>query len=77
MTEGEAIVMTEGYSHDVFLSFPRSGGVREWIAIHFLPLLSEALGHNLPREPTIFSDLSMELGVPWPIQLGEALRHSR
>lgn len=66
-----------GYSYDAFISFSRSGAVRDWVANHFLPLLSIALNEQLAHEPALFADLSLETTNIWPIQLAEALRRSR
>lgn len=65
------------YQYDVFLSFSRSEFVRSWVAIHFLPVLSHVLDEQLPYRPSLFSDLSIEVGVSWPGQIADALSHSR
>src|SRR6266581_2111125 len=69
--------MTQGYLYDAFLSYSRSGSVRDWVANHFLPILSNALSEELPYSPRLFADLSAEAGISWPVQLAEALKGSR
>src|SRR5262249_8725693 len=69
--------MRNGYSHDVFLSYPRSEAVGEWMSLYFYPLLKKWLPTETSRDPKIFIDVEMEKGSEWPAYLKRALLGSR
>lgn len=67
----------EGYAYDLFVSYRRTPNVREWVRNHLVPRLSDALADELEREPRIFMDAELEVGVRWPDRLVWALQRSR
>jgi hypothetical protein len=66
-----------GYEFDLFISYRRSGTVPDWVRNHLHPMLWDCLADELSREPRIFLDSTMEVGVHWPFGLEWALRRSR
>jgi hypothetical protein len=66
-----------GYDFDLFLSYRRAGSVTSWMRNHFAPVLVECLADELPREPRVFLDLTIETGAYWPAELERALRRTR
>ena len=63
-----------GYQYDVFISYPRRGGITAWVRQVLEPLLREKLAENLPHGEavSIFLDTAMEIGSRWPDTLAEA-----
>lgn len=66
-----------GYEFDLFISYRRSGTVPGWVRNHLYPMLRDCLTDELSREPRIFLDSTMEIGVHWPAGLEWALQRSR
>ncbi|OBJ86613.1 TIR domain-containing protein [Mycobacterium asiaticum] len=69
--------MTDGYDHDIFLSFPRAGTAFDWVCNHFHPILEKTLTDELGTEPEIYVYTEQETGVAWPENLAASLRRSR
>jgi len=65
------------YEYDIFLSYPRSGQVGQWVHNHFLPVLRDCLDVQLAEVPRIFVDTAQPTGVEWPENIMEALLRSR
>ena len=66
-----------GYEWHVFVSYRRTGNVRDWVHNHFYDMLRRALEDHLPQEPRIFLDRRIEVGTPWGDGLEQALLRSR
>jgi hypothetical protein len=68
-----------GYQYDVFISYPRRGGITAWVRQVLEPLLREKLAENLPHGEavSIFLDTAMEIGSRWPDTLAEAHHRSK
>lgn len=65
------------YEYDVFISYRRTGNVRDWTHNHLEPRLRRCLADELPDEPSIFFDRDIDAGTPWPDHLVRALHRSR
>ncbi|MGE4061546.1 MAG: TIR domain-containing protein [Sphingomonadales bacterium] len=65
------------YQYDIFLSYPRAGATGEWVRNHFRPVLEECLDLEMPVPPAIWYDEDQRPGVNWPLNLQQALLHSR
>jgi general stress protein YciG len=69
---------SDGYRYDLYISYPHSETVGEWMRNHLFPVLKDTLTDELGVEPQIFFDASsIEVGGSWPEQLTEALKRSR
>jgi TIR domain len=67
-----------GYQYDVFVSYRRTGNVRDWVRNHLYPRLEDALADEMDRPPELFVDVTgIEAGDRWPVQLESALQRSR
>jgi hypothetical protein len=71
----ESFAMT--YKHDIFISYKRSAENNRWIEKHFEPLLKHYVEEELGRQAAVFRDDKIHDGSLWPVELGEALGHSR
>lgn len=66
------------YHYDVFLSYRRSTGAREWVERFFHPELCRWLGEELPNAPKVFLDSeSICTGSQWKLALGVAIQRSK
>lgn len=65
------------YQYEIFLSYSRKEGVRDWVWNHFEPMLRMWLDAEMPREPRIFIDKQMDTGVKWPLELQNKLKQSK
>ena len=65
------------YEYDVFISYSRSGNVREWVRNHLGEILERCLIDELGSDSRIFLDTEMDLGSIWPDELKRALNRSR
>lgn len=65
------------YEYDIFMSYPRRSPVGPWVQKYFHPLIETWLGAAMPRKPSIFLDVQMEVGTHWPSNLKESLHRSR
>ena len=67
------------YEYEIFLSYPRKGGViPEWVSMHLKPMLVDLLSTELGDEVGIFQDTqSIIPGDSWPDRLRQALAHSK
>ena len=69
---------SDGYVHNVFLSYRRFGEWPEWVAETFLPIFTHWLGEEIGTDPGIFFDVGgVDAGCTWPSHLGDALARSR
>ena len=68
--------MAEGYEYDAFVSYSRSGVVREWVENHFWPQLGQALSLQRP-EALLYVASGLETGKAWPEQSAQAVARSR
>ena len=68
--------MLPKYEYEIFLSYSRTGNVRDWVKNHFHPVLRECLVDLLPDEPRIFVDWEQEIGVNWPANFAHSLKRS-
>lgn len=68
--------MLTGYEYHLFISYPRSGDVSEWVLNHFLPRLANCLESTMSDVPRIFVDEEVETGSDWPQKLADALHRS-
>jgi hypothetical protein len=77
-TPRPARTQADGYRYDLYISYPRSGSVADWVRIHLVPTLEGCLTDLLAHAPRIFFDTeSIEVGTAWPEQLAYALKRSR
>jgi hypothetical protein len=67
----------EGYTWDVFVSYPRVAPIGPWVIDRFVPILETWLNAALPARPKIFVDQQMEVGGHWPSMLADSLRRSK
>jgi TIR domain len=65
------------YRYDVFLSYPRTGATGDWVRNHFRPVLEECLDLEMPAHPAIWYDEDQRPELNWPLNLQQALLHSR
>jgi TIR domain len=70
-------VSEEDYVNDVFLSYTSKDPVGSWVRNHFAPLLESWLYTYSGRDPKLFLDRNMEVGVQWPEALRDNLLRSR
>ncbi len=70
-------IETDDYQYDIFLSYSRKNGVKDWVWNHFEPLLKMRLDGEMAVEPRIFIDNNMETGVKWPLDLQKKLLRSK
>ena len=65
------------YCSDVFISYRRRGDVEQWVQLHFMPRLRQALYNRLAHEPQLWIDVQQEEGTNWPDNIKDALRNSK
>ena len=65
------------YKHDVFMSYT-NGYIRQWVQNIFCPLFEPLVSNRLGRDIDIFIDRKgLSGGDSWPLELHNALAHSR
>ncbi len=69
--------MGADYEYDIFLSYSRKNGVKDWVWNHFEPMLKMRLDGEMSTDSRIFVDKDMETGVKWPEELQMNLRASK
>ena len=67
----------DGYSYDVFVSYPRRGDVEPWVRNQLVPRLEKSLQEYLGREALFIDSKSIDTGVSWPDAIEFALQRSR
>ncbi len=50
---------------------------RNWLEIHFIPLIKHYVSLEIGSHPAIFIDTQIEYGTDWPITLGHAISKSK
>lgn len=75
MRQGEGFVLKD-YDHHIFISYPRGGDAAEWLHNHLCPVLKNQLDNEMPEEPRIFVDESIDKGSEWTMVLERALHRS-
>jgi len=66
----------ESYEHHVFLSYPRTGDVPDWVRNHLYPVLMRQLESEMSEDPRVFVDETIDTGSVWSDALYRALHRS-